>query len=99
MARRKKIVAAAPKGEFGGRDYMPRRGPARFLLGPPAWNILRVIETTEGGRGDKGDGPKPLPVQEVEADCDQWRVREFNAPCRTRTYNPLIKSQLLCQLS
>jgi hypothetical protein len=22
-----------------------------------------------------------------------------SAPCRTRTYNPLIKSQLLCQLS
>jgi len=26
-------------------------------------------------------------------------VEARSAPCRTRTYNPLIKSQLLCQLS
>lgn len=44
-------------------------------------------------------GYKSLTVQGVEATCDSMRADDASAPCRTRTYNPLIKSQLLCQLS
>ena len=32
-------------------------------------------------------------------DLQRYTAQVFSAPCRTRTYNPLIKSQLLCQLS
>jgi hypothetical protein len=50
-------------------------------------------------RRASGDDPNFLPIVES---CDDMRedvVESKNAPCRTRTYNPLIKSQLLCQLS
>ena len=83
----------------GTTDSRGRHCPQHVPAGDSGRDFLRVAETTEGGRDDKADGPNPLPEQEVEADCDQLRVPEFNAPCRTRTYNPLIKSQLLCQLS
>jgi len=35
----------------------------------------------------------------IEKDCEPVIAPDKTAPCRTRTYNPLIKSQLLCQLS
>ncbi len=60
---------------------------------------LRRIGTT-GDEGDvKGGIRNPLIVKDFETRCDEMRPDETNAPCRTRTYNPLIKSQLLCQLS
>ncbi len=45
------------------------------------------------------DDPNPLLLQGVEAVCASLITIDESAPCRTRTYNPLIKSQLLCQLS
>gem|GEM_PF-5575961 len=38
----------------------------------------------------------PFPKNRIEFD---HRSERANALCRTRTYDPLIKSQLLCQLS
>ncbi len=42
---------------------------------------------------------KPLNSQGLDASNRPVSSFVGNAPCRTRTYNPLIKSQLLCQLS
>ena len=36
---------------------------------------------------------------EIETGFAKDASRSLNALCRTRTYDPLIKSQLLCQLS
>ena len=99
--RREGTAAAAATGTDGGANSSPphRHCPQHVPAAESGRDFLRMAETTEGERDGKADGPNPLPVQGVEADCDQLRVPEFNAPCRTRTYNPLIKSQLLCQLS
>jgi integrase len=42
---------------------------------------------------------KVLPLQGIENNCDSMHSDEMSAPCRARTYDPLIKSQLLYQLS
>jgi hypothetical protein len=42
---------------------------------------------------------KPLEMAGLDADGQGRSDAGGNAPRRTRTYNPLIKSQLLCQLS
>ena len=42
---------------------------------------------------------KPMEVRELDASRRALPDPVGNAPRRTRTYNPLIKSQLLCQLS
>ena len=54
--------AAAPHGGRHGdrRRHCPQHVPAA----ESGREFLRVAETTEGGRGDKADGPNPLPVQE-----------------------------------
>ena len=38
-------------------------------------------------------------IQLLGPSCRDMSFSVNNAPRRTRTYNPLIKSQLLCQLS
>src|SRR5579883_1480874 len=46
------------------------------------------------------DGSRPaLPSEATVAANLSAAATSVSAPCRTRTYNPLIKSQLLCQLS
>src|SRR5262249_54140815 len=65
----------------------------------PGRDHLRLVEAQTDGEPGNDFGPKSLPEQGVEADCDRLIVDESSAPRRTRTYNPLIKSQLLCQLS
>jgi hypothetical protein len=42
---------------------------------------------------------KPLKNKGSEAHRGDVMASDGSAPRRTRTYNPLIKSQLLCQLS
>ncbi len=49
--------------------------------------------------GVAGDNKKPLENQGFDASSRVESDTVGNAPRRTRTYNPLIKSQLLCQLS
>jgi integrase len=44
-------------------------------------------------------GRNPLEIKGVAGDCGREMASAGSAPRRTRTYNPLIKSQLLCQLS
>ncbi len=44
-------------------------------------------------------GHNPLEIQGIDASGRGLSVSDASAPRRTRTYNPLIKSQLLCQLS
>jgi len=60
---------------------------------------LMAADGEQGAEGVKGIGRNPLDLQGVEADRGRLMVNEEGAPRRTRTYNPLIKSQLLCQLS
>jgi hypothetical protein len=55
---------------------------------------LSGIESqTAKGEGEGGND-KPLAVQGVESDCEPLSAVEGTAPCRTRTYNPLIKSHV-----
>ncbi len=60
---------------------------------------VRVNDQTSAGDEKERRNTKPLSMKGVEGECDSRMVNEESAPCRTRTYNPLIKSQLLCQLS
>ncbi len=62
---------------------------------------VRLLPVDDGGpeKGDEAEGRNPLDLQEVAAGSGQLGSVEDSAPRRTRTYNPLIKSQLLCQLS
>jgi integrase len=60
---------------------------------------LRLVDAVSGEVKGSVGNDKPLAVQGVESDCNSVIEDERSAPCRTRTYNPLIKSQLLCQLS
>ncbi len=43
--------------------------------------------------------PKPLQVADLGVDVPDVATPCESAPRRTRTFNPLIKSQMLCQLS
>ena len=43
--------------------------------------------------------PKPLQIKDLGDDVRRDAKDSESAPCRNRTYNLLIKSQLLCQLS
>ena len=61
--------------------------------------FLRVVEARGSAEGQEQDRPQPAESDGVEAGCESVRGDDTSAPCRTRTYNPLIKSQLLCQLS
>ncbi len=60
-----------------------------------------VIAFDKGGEQEDGYnvGRNPKDLQGFAADCEALIAADDTAPCRTRTYNPLIKSQLLCQLS
>jgi hypothetical protein len=44
-------------------------------------------------------GCSPLDYEALDMTIRSMSVTIKSAPRRTRTYNPLIKSQLLCQLS
>ncbi len=57
-------------------------------------DLLRAVETpAEGDERDAGCR-NPGSASALESDCDEVRVEERSAPCRTRTYNPLIKSHI-----
>ena len=43
--------------------------------------------------------PKPLQIADLSDDVRGDANESESAPRRTRTFNPLIKSQMLCQLS
>ena len=45
------------------------------------------------------ESPKPLQIKDLGDDVRRDAKDSESAPCRNRTYNLLIKSQLLCQLS
>ena len=48
---------------------------------------------------DEGECRNSLEMEVLDASGRELTASEESAPRRTRTYNPLIKSQLLCQLS
>jgi len=48
---------------------------------------------------DSSTNEKTLVSKGFDACCRSGSCSDMNAPRRTRTFNPLIKSQLLCQLS
>jgi integrase len=50
----------------------------------------------EGSCPDSAMGHKPLNLEEIDAARREQAASDESAPRRTRTYNPLIKSQLLC---
>ncbi len=47
----------------------------------------------------QNETPKPLQVADLGVDVPDVATPCESAPRRTRTFNPLIKSQMLCQLS
>ena len=54
---------------------------------------LRLIDDSEGGEAQPQGNEQTLALQGFEGDCERLTLDEGSAPCRTRTYNPLIKSQ------
>jgi integrase len=60
---------------------------------------LRAVEAPRGEEEEEVGCRNSGSASVLESDCERVRGDEETAPCRTRTYNPLIKSQLLCQLS
>ena len=60
---------------------------------------MSVSDAKEAIEADAGGRHNPLPDNEKDASRRDLAASDGSAPRRTRTYNPLIKSQLLCQLS
>jgi integrase len=60
---------------------------------------LRLVEAQTAGGEENNTGRNSLIPLGVAADCDPVRPDEGSAPCRNRTDNLLIKSQLLYRLS
>jgi hypothetical protein len=58
-------------------------------------HVSGTVETTVDSGSDDGRGPETAKAQ-VNGSVD---LRFSGAPPGTRTPNPLVKSQLLCQLS
>ena len=58
-----------------------------------------VTVRTEASEEEKPDRGKPLQIADLCDEMPEDAADDETASCRTRTYNPLIKSQLLCQLS
>ena len=58
-----------------------------------------VTMRTEAGGEEKTDSRKRLQIAVLCETVQDDAAEIASASCRTRTYNPLIKSQLLCQLS
>jgi len=98
------LPALLPTGRPGEIAVLKATGTdgACTLLARPVGSggeNMGAVENSEGGKGQPTIGRNPLPVKGVGTDCDPVGVEERTAPRRTRTCNPLIKSQLLCQLS
>ena len=68
---------------------------------PIATECKNVTEhdRTKAVKPQAQSGRNLLRMKEDAPPCADMMADEKTAPCRTRTYNPLIKSQLLCQLS
>jgi integrase/recombinase XerC len=88
-----KATGTAGTGVGGAPD--PRLTQTAAISG----DRVRGNESSEGVITEGADCGKPLPEKGVASESDPVRLEESSAPRRTRTYNPLIKSQLLCQLS
>ena len=67
------------------REHFPVRPDATPCAGGATW--------------EQAENPNVLPIADLCDDVRKDAAKSETAPCRTRTYNPLIKSQLLCQLS
>jgi integrase len=57
-----------------------------------------AMRATDASGGDERE-PKSLQLADLCEEVHDTASKGESASCRTRTYNPLIKSQLLCQLS
>jgi hypothetical protein len=73
---------------------------------PRSLSKTKAIAQSNRSRGCRGDNVRLLEVAEFKdfmhstpTYSNVLRLRNENAPRRTRTFNPLIKSQLLYQLS
>jgi hypothetical protein len=87
--------------ELLGRVRVEGNGDVVLAEGPYAGEVLASLDdgcdvgfNQAAINPDAGDSEGPETTQTPDSPGFT-----SNAPCRTRTYNPLIKSQLLCQLS
>ena len=67
---------AASMKATGTTDSRGRHCPQHVPAADSGRDFLRVAETTEAERQDKGDGRNPPPMLGVAADCDQLRGEE-----------------------
>ncbi len=72
--------------------YLPTTGG---VLSHPESHSDMMVRSDE----DSSTNEKPIVSKGFDASGLPESGSDVNAPRRTRTYNPLIKSQLLCQLS
>ena len=73
-------------------------GRVTRLAAVPGRDVSQAVGV--GVSAEEGqESSKPPVSQGFDASCRELSSVVGSAPCRTRTYNPLIKSQLLCQLS
>jgi len=79
-------------------DGVERPAPAQRLDGEARRGMANYGELTVTG-SQQGDERNSLESQKLDVDGRDLAESGESAPRRTRTYNPLIKSQLLCQLS
>jgi hypothetical protein len=98
------------EGKLGAPRPQPDRGHRGHLLSRYADLAVRGTREAERAVPAEGlsdwrqlgykNGPLGIPTWKTKTAANSCGGLLFvNAPCRTRTYNPLIKSQLLCQLS
>jgi integrase len=76
-----------------------RRGHYLATEGDGSSRDLSLSEAMAGSDAPTLTNEKPLVSKGFDASSRLQSASVANAPRRTRTYNPLIKSQLLCQLS
>jgi hypothetical protein len=79
--------------EMLGHVTVDAQGNVLLAVGPFAGEKLSAVEW----EGVNQQVIKSTPASPQSQGLELSEVK--SAPCRTRTYNPLIKSQLLCQLS
>lgn len=84
---------------------MGTEGNPSFLVAPLVEKNNKLshsfapICTTNISNRENAVIPEDVTNSPLSVNLHREASKEVTAPCRTRTYNPLIKSQLLCQLS
>ncbi len=89
------MPSVLPAGGESLAPGLPQLGPKLGQVGDGPCGDVRASD----GLDESGEGKKPLKNVGNASNCDHVMGGDGSAPGGTRTFNPLIKSQLLCQLS